>query len=103
MLKNTGYYDVRTLASEAKAERGLARGDLLFVIEIPDNFDRSVDRGERPSILIDADSTDPSAFGNAIAALTAVSTALNRGLPPSRQAVPSVSPFQFIAHARYNP
>ena len=101
-LKNTGYYDVRTLTSEAEAERGLARGELSFVIDIPANFDRLVDRGESPSILIDADATDPSAVGNAVAALAAVTVALNRDLPPFRQAVPSVPSFRFIAHARYN-
>ena len=44
-LKNTGYYDIRELSSEAEAERGLADGELLFVVNIPANFDRSVDRG----------------------------------------------------------
>ena len=53
-LKNSGYYDVRPLASEAEAEAGLARGDLMFVIALPPGFDRAVDRGESPSILIDA-------------------------------------------------
>jgi ABC-2 type transport system permease protein len=38
-------------------------------VNIPPNFDRSVDRGEQPSVLIDADATDPSAIGNATAAL----------------------------------
>jgi ABC-type multidrug transport system permease subunit len=102
-LQNTGYYDVRTLASEDEAERGLAQGDFLFVIDIPANFDRSVDRGETPSILVDADATDPSAIGNATAALAAISSALNRDLPPIRQAAVAVPPFQFVVHARYNP
>ena len=102
-LKNTGYYDVRTMNSEQEAERGLAQGELLFVIDMPANFDRLVDRGESPSILIDADATDPSAVGNAMAALAAISAALNRDLPLVRQVAPSVPPFQFIAHARYNP
>jgi len=102
-LRNTGYYDIRPLPSEAAAEKGLAEGDLLFVINIPPNFDRSVDRGESPSVLIDADATDPSAIGNATAALAALTTALNRDLPPVRQAQPATPPFQFRIHARYNP
>src|SRR5262249_45324083 len=95
-LQNTGYYDVRTLASEEEAERGLAQGEFLFGIDIPANFERLVDRGEMPSILVDADATDPSAIGNATAALAAVSTALNRDLPPIRQAAPMAPAFQFI-------
>jgi ABC-2 type transport system permease protein len=42
---------------------------VLFVVAFPPSFDRAVDRGERPSVLIDADATDPSAIGNATAAL----------------------------------
>ena len=34
-LRNTGYYDIRMLESEAEAERGLAQGELMFVIAFP--------------------------------------------------------------------
>lgn len=102
-LHNTGYYDIRSYSSEAEAERALSTGEALFVINVPPNFDRTVDRGEQPSILIDADATDPSAIGNATAALGAVVNVLNRDLPPSRQAQPTAPPFQFVVHARYNP
>jgi ABC-2 type transport system permease protein len=102
-LKNSGYYDVRPLASEAEAEAGLARGDLMFVIALPPGFDRAVDRGESPSILIDADATDPSAIGNATAALASIGADLQRDLPPIRQSQPQTPAFQFVVHARYNP
>jgi ABC-2 type transport system permease protein len=87
-LENTGYYDVRELASEEAAERALAQGDLLF---------------EKPAILIDADATDPSSVGNATAALAAIGAALDRDLPPALQSVPETPPFRFVVHARYNP
>jgi ABC-2 type transport system permease protein len=102
-MRNTGYYDIIPLATEAEAEAGLAGGRLLFVIEIPPGFDRAVDRGESPSILIDADATDPSAIGNATAALASLGTNLQRDLPPIRQSQPQTPAFQFIVHARYNP
>jgi ABC-2 type transport system permease protein len=102
-LKNTGYYDIRELSSEAEAERGLADGELLFVVNIPVDFARSVDRGEKPVILMDADATDPSAIGNAAAALASLTTALNRDLPPTLQSQPPNPPFLFQLHARYNP
>jgi ABC-2 type transport system permease protein len=102
-LQNTGYYDIKTLSSEAAAEKALAEGDLLFVVNFPPNFDRSVDRGEAPSILIDADATDPSAIGNATAALSGITDALSRELPPNLQSQPAQPPFQFVIHARYNP
>jgi ABC-type multidrug transport system permease subunit len=102
-LQNTGYYDVRPLASEAAAERALAEGEVLFVVNVPPNFERSVDRGEKPAILMDADATDPSTIGNATAALATITAALNRDLPPPLQAAPASAPFQFDLHARYNP
>ena len=68
-LNNSGYYNLQQLRSEQEADEGLARGDLMFVVEIPPGFDRAVDRGENPSVLIDADATDPTAIGNAVAAL----------------------------------
>jgi ABC-2 type transport system permease protein len=102
-LRNSGYYDIHMLTSEAEAERALAQGELMFVLAFPPNFDRSVDRGERPSVLIDADATDPSAIGNATAALATVTAALERDLPPVMRAVPTAPAFQFVIHARYNP
>jgi ABC-2 type transport system permease protein len=103
-LRNSGYYDIRTLSSEAEAERALAQGELMFVVQFPPNFDRAVDRGESPSVLIDADATDPSAIGNATAALGTLTSVLTRELPPVRRKAATTSPpFQFVVHARYNP
>jgi ABC-2 type transport system permease protein len=102
-LRNTGYYDIRMLSSEAEAEHDLSEGRLLFVINIPANFDRAVERGEVPSILVDSDATDPTAVGSATAALGGLGAVLNRDLPPNLQARPASAPFQFVIHARYNP
>jgi ABC-type multidrug transport system permease subunit len=95
-LENTGYYEIRPFASEAAAERALAQGEVLFVVDIPPGFARAVDRGEMPQILIDADATDPTAIDNATAAL-------DRDLPPDLRFAPPKPPFQFVVHARYNP
>ena len=102
-LQNTGYYDVRLFSSEAEAEQALATGEALFVISVPANFDRSVDRGEEPQVLVDADATDPTAIGNATAALSAVVSDIDRDLPPIRQIPTAAPPFRFVVHARYNP
>ena len=102
-LNNSGYYNLQQLRSEQEADEGLARGDLMFVVEIPPGFDRAVDRGENPSVLVDADATDPTAIGNAVAALNSVLADLNRDLPPIRQAAPQTPAVNFVVHARYNP
>ena len=102
-LQNTGYYDIRPMASEAAAERALADGEVMFVVNIPPNFERSVDRGEAPSVLVDADGSDPSAIAYAVSALQPAVDTIERDLPPSLQVQPPTPPFQFVVHARYNP
>ncbi|GBQ30032.1 ABC transporter permease [Gluconacetobacter azotocaptans] len=103
-LRNSGYYRVRTLSSEREAEEGIAQGKLLFVVNVPPGFDRRVDRGESPAILIDTDGTDPTAIGYATAALGGLTDVLARDLPPVRRAATATTaPFRFVVHTRYNP
>jgi ABC-2 type transport system permease protein len=74
---------------------------VLFAIEIPANFERSVRRGDKPAMLVIADATDPVASGTALGALGEVlQTALShdRDVPNS----PNM-PFEIRSHARYNP
>lgn len=103
-LVNTGYFDLRQFGTEREAEQALARGDVLFVLNIPPNFSRDVDRGEKPAMLLDADATDPVAIGNATSAVAALNPrVLARDLPPNLQPQPVAPPFQVVLHARYNP
>ncbi|GAA4479372.1 ABC transporter permease [Gluconacetobacter asukensis] len=102
-LRNTGYYRTRLVRSEAEAEAGIAEGRLLFVVDFPPGFDRAVDRGEAPSVLVDTDGTDPTAVGYATAALSGLGDVLARDLPPARRGMALPVPFRFVVHTRYNP
>lgn len=102
-LKESGYYNIRPMSSEAQADSALAEGTVLFVVNVPPHFARAVDRGEDPSILMDTDASDPTAISYATAALSGITGALNRDLPPSLQSMPTTPPFNFLIHARYNP
>ncbi len=103
-LQNTGYFDVRPFASEAAAEKALKRGDVMFVLNIPPDFSRRIDRGEQPHVLMDADATDPTAIANATAAVVALNApVLNRDLPVAMRVQPAQPPFQIVLHGRYNP
>ena len=101
-LKNTKYFKVTHLAhSEAEIDRLLASGKVLFAVEIPADFERSLRRGETPAMLISADATDPVASGSAMSALgRVVQTALvhDRAIPEGAAAA-----FEIRTHARYNP
>jgi ABC-2 type transport system permease protein len=101
-LENTKYFKVTRLPhNEAEVDQLLASGTVLFAIEIPANFERSVRRGDKPAMLIAADATDPVASGTALGALGQVlQTALmhDRDVPDS-----ATMPFEIRTHARYNP
>src|SRR5579859_4941873 len=105
-LQTSGYFKVvKQVASEDEANALLARGEVQFVVTIPVYFERSLARGERPVLLIEADATDPSATGNAIAALgPAVDTALAHDLKGVLgDAMPQPSPVDLRIHRLYNP
>jgi ABC-2 type transport system permease protein len=101
-LQNTRYFKVTHLPrTEAEVDELLAAGTVLFAIEIPANFERSVRRGDKPAMLVLADATDPVASGTALGALGQVlQTALShdRDVPAS-----PTMPFEIRTHARYNP
>ncbi len=101
-IENTKYFRVTHLPhSEAEVDQLLASGSVLFAIEMPANFERSVRRGDKPSMLVIADATDPVASGTALGALGEVlQTALShdRDVPDN----PNM-PFEIRTHARYNP
>ncbi|HEX6632596.1 MAG TPA: ABC transporter permease [Usitatibacter sp.] len=105
-LENTGYFRVvarpRTVAQAAEL---VARGDVQFVLSIPEDFARKLQRGERPVVLLEADATDPAATSNAIAAVLQVNQQgldhdLTGPLAPLRAAPP---PFEVRVHRLYNP
>jgi ABC-2 type transport system permease protein len=105
-LQNTDYFRiVHSGTREDEGEALLAAGDVQFLLVIPPNFSQRVVRGERPAILVAVDATDPSASGNAIAALNVVALqALRNDLTgPLRALQNAPAPFELRIHKRYNP
>ena len=105
-LRNSGYFTlVREAATEAEAQRLLQLGEVQFVINIPEDFTRRLLRGEQPTVLIEADATDPAATGPAIAAARVLAaSALDRDLPgPLARLRGRDGPVEFQVHAHYNP
>jgi len=105
-LQNTGYFKVTAQpASQDEGDQLVADGEVQFMIVVPADFSRRLVRGERPALLVSVDATDPSASGNAIAALNLVaSTALRNDLVgPLTTLAPRPAPFDVRIHRRYNP
>jgi ABC-2 type transport system permease protein len=105
-LQTSGYYRIdHYAANEAELENLLAHGSVQFAITIPENFGRRLVRGERPVLLIEADASDPSATGNAIAALPQIAvSSLSRDLRgPLAELAATPPPVDIRVHRRYNP
>ena len=105
-VQNTGYFRITHSGTrEDEGEALLARGEVQFLLVIPGDFSQRVVRGERPALLLAVDATDPSASGNAIAALNLLATqALRHDLSgPLRAMQNAPPPFELRIHKRYNP
>ncbi len=105
-LRNSQYFEfIGEAANEAEADRMLAAGTAQFVVTIPPDFSRRLVRGERPALLIEADATDPTATGNAIAAVNQLAqTVLVHDLTgPLAPLADTPRAFEVRVHSRYNP
>lgn len=105
-LKNTDYFSIdHEPRSDAEATEMLQRGDVLFVVSIPPNFERDLLRGEKPKLLIEADASDPVATSGALSAANGMmdrvlKEELKGTLAPLRPAKP---PVELRLHRAYNP
>ena len=105
-LKNSSYFDiVSEPKNTAEINQLLAENTVQFAVTIPVDFSRKLLRGERPDLLLEADATDPTAVGYAIAAVNGLTaTILNRDLTgPLTRLQGSPPPFNLVVHQHYNP
>lgn len=105
-LRNSAYFDiVASLPDEASGRRALARGEVQFVLSVPIDFSRRLLRGERPSLLVEADATDPVATSSALQALSGlVQPVLDKDLTgPLAHLGGRPAPFDIQVHRLYNP
>ncbi|NVJ93974.1 MAG: ABC transporter permease [Marivivens sp.] len=101
-LELTGYYRfIAPNATEDEAEDMISRGEVAFVVTVPSDFGRRIERGDHASILIEADATDPSVASGAISTLSTVAnSALLREAGRGHQ---ESNGLEIIVHRRYNP
>jgi ABC-2 type transport system permease protein len=107
-LERSGYFEIEhVVRSPAEMHKLIERGAVQFAITIPGDFTRRVVRQDRPQILVETDSSDPSATGPAVAALAALpANALMHDLAGPLASVAAADgsrPFEVIIQRRYNP
>ena len=105
-LENSDYFAIQGQITNAEAaDRAIVRGRALFVVTVPENFERDLARGDRPQLLLDADATDPVA---AAAATGAFAQIVSSALAPliegtSIEKEAPAPPVETLVHRRYNP
>jgi ABC-2 type transport system permease protein len=105
-LELTGYYRFLHIGvSAAEAEALMQRGEVIFIVTVPSDFGRRVERGEQPRILIEADTTDPAAASGAISTLgeVAARALLHERGAEAQAAEAARGELDVVVHRRFNP
>jgi ABC-2 type transport system permease protein len=104
-MANTDYFRfVAEARSPAELDAAIEEGRAQFAITVPQDFERRVVRGEDAQILIEADASDPTTVGGAVAAVSGLQAqALSHDLKGALAGRASVQPFEVVVHRRYNP
>ena len=105
-MENSGYFRVtKVVSSDVEGGRLLETGQVQFLVTVPQDFSRKLQRGERPVLLVEGDASDPAATSNALTALlnlnqTALDHDLRGALANLKNGPP---PFELRVQRRYNP
>jgi ABC-2 type transport system permease protein len=105
-MNNTDYFAITyNGVTENQAQQLIQQGKVQFVLSIPSGFTQELIRGNKPVILLEADTTDPVATTGAIATLTSLSSEIfNRDLQGVTSALRASSPpYELRVHSLYNP
>lgn len=105
-MTDSGYFNTqRNITTHQEAERLLKLGKIQFILTIPAEFTNKLLEGERPTMLMEADATDPVATTTALTVLNNLSqTLLNNELPEHLGYLRSQPPpFELRIERRFNP
>lgn len=105
MENSTYFHFISPSSTEFEAKDLLRRGKVQFVVSFPTNFSHDLVKGLKPTLLLEADATDPAATSRALSVFeNLASTALKEELiGPLKQLRDTSPPYQPIVHAIYNP
>jgi ABC-2 type transport system permease protein len=105
-MENSSYFKfLNPSSTEEEATNLLKRGKVQFVVNFPPNFSQDLVKGLRPTLLLEADATDPAATSRAVAVFNELAPlSLKEDLQgPLAKLNPSKPPYQPFIHAIYNP
>ncbi|OGV29732.1 MAG: mannose-1-phosphate guanyltransferase [Legionellales bacterium RIFCSPHIGHO2_12_FULL_35_11] len=106
-MQNSSYFKFITpVETEEMANELLKTNQVQFVLNFPPNFSEKVIRGEKPTLLLEADATDPGATGKAVSVFMDLPNqrAIKEEFVGAIQGLSNLeSPYKSIVHSKYNP
>jgi ABC-2 type transport system permease protein len=105
-VQASSFFDVTTTTDQrGEGERQIRAGDASFVIVIPDGFESSFVRGERPQILVIADASDPVATAGPLGAIATVAnqTFANETAGALGHLAQGPPAYDIVLHRQFNP
>ncbi len=105
-MQTSEYFTIDTrYTTPSEAQEALKKGEILFILTIPSDFTQKLLRGERPSLLLEADATDPVAVSTALASMEGITAQVaKKDLTGSLSRLSTqIKPFDVRVHRLYNP
>ena len=105
-MQTSEYFAIYTrYDTPQSAQTALQRGEIQFILTIPSDFTQKLLRGEKPSLLLEADATDPVTVSIALASVQGIAEqVVKKDLKGSLTALWSQKePFDVRVHRLYNP
>lgn len=101
-MQNSDYFKIVGSVDEKQANALLDRSQVQFVVTFPPGFHRDLVRGKAPTLLVEADATDPMAAGGAISVLNKLGLEVFAPDLPGLEKT-AAPPLDLRVHRRYNP
>lgn len=105
-MQTSEYFAIHPRYTSAEeAQEALQKGEVQFILTIPSDFTEKLLRGEKPSLLLEADATDPVTVSIALSSIEGIAEqVLKKDLKGSLSTLLSQKkPFDVRVHRLYNP
>jgi len=105
-MQTSEYFRIDTrYTTSSEAQEALKKGEVLFILTIPSDFTHKLLRGEKPSLLLEADATDPVTVSTALLSIEGITSQVTKKDLTGPLAALSIQkkPFDVRVHRLYNP
>lgn len=105
MQDSTYFRFIKPVSTEEEARTLLKKGEVQFVVNFPPNFSHDLVKGVKPTLLLEADATDPAATSRAVSVFSDLASLVFKEelVGPLNHLAAGSPPYKPIVHAIYNP